>query len=169
MATVVKESEPLTTGPESARRLIVVAVGWILLAKAAGQLLGGIEGGFGFAIVLLYAVSIRGRIVGGGDRRLGLGVAPIARLPIIIGLSTIVVLYATLLDFIVYKYRPDLFFQSSSVPLWLTLFDSLVLIVLAPLAEELFFSWLAMDGTTEALGCAADGADDSCNVAAATS
>jgi membrane protease YdiL (CAAX protease family) len=93
--------------------------------------------------VLLYASSIRGRIVGGGDRRLGLGVAPIARLPIIIGLSAIVALYAVLLDFIVYKYRPDLFFQFSSVPLWLILFDSLVFVVLAPLAEELFFrGWL---------------------------
>ena len=100
-------------------------------------------GVFGVGIVLLYADSIRGRIVGGGDRRLGLGVAPIARLPIIIGLSSVVVLYAALLDFAIYKYRPDLFFQSSSVPLWLALFDSLVLIVLAPLAEELFFrGWL---------------------------
>jgi len=100
-------------------------------------------GAFGLGIVLLYAASIRGRIVGGGDRRLGLGVAPIARLPIIIGLSSVVVLYVALLDFAVYKYRPDLFFQSSSIPLWLTLFDSLVLIVLAPLAEELFFrGWL---------------------------
>jgi membrane protease YdiL (CAAX protease family) len=100
-------------------------------------------GAFGGGIVLLYAVSIWGRIVGGGDRRLGLGVAPIARLPIIIGLSTVVVLYAALIDFVVYEYRPDLFFQSSSVPLWLILFDGLVIIVLAPLAEELFFrGWL---------------------------
>jgi hypothetical protein len=115
LPTLVKESEPLITGPESARRLIVVAVGWILLAKAtpavlefaAGfvhgltkgasqlpptlhQLLGAVDL-FGFAIVLLYAVSIKGRIVGGGDRRLGLGVARIARLPIIIGLSTILI------------------------------------------------------------------------------
>jgi membrane protease YdiL (CAAX protease family) len=100
-------------------------------------------GALGLGIVLLYASSIRGRIVGGGDRRLGLGAAPIARLPIIVGLSTVVALYATLIDLAVYEYRPDLFFQSSSVPLWLTLFDSLVIIVLAPLAEELFFrGWL---------------------------
>jgi hypothetical protein len=115
----VKESEPLIVGPESARRLIVVAVGWFLLAEAVPQAVGffrgfatgfvrGITkgdsqleipptlshllvtvGAFGLSIVLLYAVSIRGRIVGGGDRRVGLRVAPIARLPIIIGLSTI--------------------------------------------------------------------------------
>ena len=153
----VKESEPLIVGPESARRLIVVVIGWFLLAEAVLFPIGFVHGltkraspptlshllftvrAFGLDIVLLYAVSIRGRIVGGGDRRLGLGVAPIARLPIIIGLSSVVVLYVALLDFAVYKYRPDLFFQSSSIPLWLTLFDSLVLIVLAPLAEELFF------------------------------
>jgi membrane protease YdiL (CAAX protease family) len=169
----VKESEPLITGPESTRRLIIVAVGWFLLAEAVpvavsffrgfatGFVRGLTKGAsqleipptlshvlvtvgvFGLSIVLLYAASIRGRIVGGGDRRLGLGVAPIARLPIIIGLSAVVVLYAALLEFVAYKYRPDLFFQSSSVPLWLTLFDSLVLIILAPLAEELFFrGWL---------------------------
>jgi hypothetical protein len=161
----VNESEPLITGPESPRRLIVVAFGWLLLAEAVPAAVGfvrrfvrGLSQGasqleipptwshplvtaavFGSVVVLLYAASIRGRIVGGGDRRLGLGIAPIARLPIIIGLSTVVVLYAALLDFAIYEYRPDLFFQSSSVPLWLTLFDSLVLIVLAPLAEELFF------------------------------
>jgi len=168
-----KESEPLIVHPESARRLIVVAIGWFLLAEAAPSVVGFFRGfatGFvrgltkgasqleipptlahllttvgvlGFGAALLYASSVRGRIVGGGDRRLGLGVAPIARLPIIIGLSTIVVLYAALLDFIIYKYRPDLFFQSSSVPLWLILFDGLIVVVLAPLAEELFFrGWL---------------------------
>jgi membrane protease YdiL (CAAX protease family) len=169
----VKESEPLIVGPESVRRLIVVAVGWFLLAEAVpvavsffrgfatGFVRGLTKGAsqleipptlshllvtvgvFGLGIVLLYASSIRGRIVGGGDRRLGLGVAPIARLPIIIGLSTVVVLYAALLDFAIYEYRPDLFFQSSSVPLWLALLDSLVFILLSPLAEELFFrGWL---------------------------
>jgi hypothetical protein len=150
----VKESEPLIVGPESARCLIVVAVGWVLLAEAVpaavlfvrafaegfarGLTKGASQleipptlshllvtvGAFGLGIVLLYAVSIRGCIVGGGDRRVGLGVAPIARLPIIIGLSTVAVLYAALIDFVIYKYRPDLFFQSSSVPLWFALFDS---------------------------------------------
>jgi membrane protease YdiL (CAAX protease family) len=169
----VKEPESLLTGPESARRLIVVAVRWFLLAmvasagagflvgfangfvrgltKGASELLSpptlrhlsATVGVFGSAIVLLYAASIRGRIVGGGDSRLGFGVAPIARLPIIIGLSTVLVVYAALIDVAIYKYRPDLFFQSSSVTLWLTLFQSLVVIVLAPLAEELFFrGWL---------------------------
>ena len=168
-----KESEPLITGPESPRRLIVVAFGWLLLAEAVPAAVGFVRGlatgfvrgltkgasqleipptlrhllvtvgAFGLGIVLLYAASIRGRIVGGGDRRLGLGVAPIARLPIIIGLSTVAVLYVAVIDFVIYKYRPDLFFQSSSVPLWLTLFDSFVIIILAPLAEELFFrGWL---------------------------
>jgi hypothetical protein len=129
----VKESGPLIAGPESARRLIVVAVGWLLLAEAVPAAVSFVRGFatgfvrgltkgasqleipptlshllvtlgvFGLGIMLLYAVSIRGRIVGGGDRRLGLGVAPIARLPIIIGLSSVVVLYAALIDFAVYN------------------------------------------------------------------
>jgi hypothetical protein len=121
--------------------LIVVAFGWLLLAEAVPAAVGFVRGlatgfvrgltkgasqleipptlrhllvtvgAFGLGIVLLYAASIRGRIVGGGDRRLGLGIAPITRLPIIIGLSTVVVLYAALIDFAVYEYRPDLFFN----------------------------------------------------------
>jgi membrane protease YdiL (CAAX protease family) len=171
----VEESEPPITGPESARRLIVVAVGWLLLAFAVPTAVSFVRGFaegfvrgrshgasqleipptlshllvtvgiFGLGMVLLYASSIRGRIVGGGNRRLGLGVVsvPIARLPIIIGLSTTVVLYAALINFFLYRNRPDLFSQSFSIPLWLKLFDGLVLIVLAPLAEELFFrGWL---------------------------
>jgi hypothetical protein len=42
--TPVNESEPLITGPESARRLIVVAVGWILLAMAAPVAVGFVRG-----------------------------------------------------------------------------------------------------------------------------
>jgi membrane protease YdiL (CAAX protease family) len=171
--TPVKESGPLITDPEPARRLIIVAFGWFLLAMAVPTAVGFVRGftaGFmrgltkgaseleipptldhllttagalGATIVLLYAASIRGGIVGGGDRRLGLGVAPIARLPIVIALSVVLVIYATILDLVVYTYRPDLFFQSISVPPWLTLLDSLLTVVLAPLAEELFFrGWL---------------------------
>ena len=155
------------------RRLIIVAVGWILLAMAPAATVGFVRGfaiGFvrglthgasqlqipqtlnlvmstvgacGFAVVLLYAASIRGRMVGGGDRRLGLGLAPIAKFPVIVGLSAILVVYAALLDFAVYTYRPDTSSKSSSVTPWLILFDSLRVIILAPLAEELFFrGWL---------------------------
>ena len=156
----MKESEPPIAGPESARRLIVVAVGWVLLSGApafAIAFMSGLTnqleipptlsrllttvGAYGSAIVLLCAASIGGRIVGGGDRRLGLGIAPIARIPAIIWLSTVLLVYAALIDFAIYKYRPDLFVQSTSV--WLTLFDGLEVIVLAPLAEELLFrGWL---------------------------
>jgi membrane protease YdiL (CAAX protease family) len=100
-------------------------------------------GASGFAIVLLCAAWIRGRIVGNGDRRLGLGLAPIEKLPVVISLSIVLVAYAALIDFAIYQYRPEAFFQSSSVALWLTLTDSLIAIILAPLAEELFFrGWL---------------------------
>lgn len=158
---------------EFARRLILVAIGWILLAMippalaglARGLAIGFVRGlthgaselqipptlghfltsagALGIAAVLLYAASVRGRIVGGGDTRLGLGIAPITKLPTVIGLSTVLVLYAALITFSIYTYRPDLFFQSASVNPWLTLFDSLWLVIAAPLAEELFFrGWL---------------------------
>jgi membrane protease YdiL (CAAX protease family) len=157
----------------SAPRLIIVAFGWILLAMApaaAGGFVRGFATGFvrginhgasqleitptvshllttvgasGFAIVLLYSAWIRGRIVGDGDRRLGLGLAPIEKLPVVIGLSIVLVAYAALIDFAIYQNRPEIFFQSSSVALWLTLTDGLTAIILAPLAEELFFrGWL---------------------------
>jgi membrane protease YdiL (CAAX protease family) len=159
--------------PESVRRLFVVAVGWILLAMVPSFAVGFFRGfAIGFvsgltkgashlqippmlnqlltvgeayclALVLLYAASVRGRIVGGGERRIGLGAAPIAKLPIVIGLSVALVFYAALIDFAIYSYRPDIFFQSSSVSPWLTLLGSLLVVVLAPLAEELFFrGWL---------------------------
>jgi membrane protease YdiL (CAAX protease family) len=149
--------------------LIIVAFGWILLAMApaaAGGFVRGFATGFvrgithgasqleishllttvgasGFAIVLLYSAWIRGRIVGDGDRRLGLGLAPIEKLPVVIGLSIVLVAYAALIDFAIYQNGPEIFFQSSSVALWLTLTDSLIAIILVPLAEELFFrGWL---------------------------
>ncbi len=39
-----KESEPLITGPESPRRLIVVAFGWLLLAEAVPAAVGFVRG-----------------------------------------------------------------------------------------------------------------------------
>jgi membrane protease YdiL (CAAX protease family) len=170
---VAPGAKPQLPDVESARRLIIVAFGWILLAMApaaAGGFIRGFATGFvsglthgasqleitptvshllttvgaaGFAIVLLYAAWIRGRIVGDGDRRLGLGLALIKRLPVVIGLSIVLLAYAALIDFAIYLNRPEIFFQPSSVGLWLTLTDSLIAIILAPLAEELFFrGWL---------------------------
>lgn len=170
---LAKEPAPAVAGPDSALRLIGVAVGWFLLSSAipfavtflqsfAQGFVRGLTNGasqleipatlshlfnsvglLGAGIVLLYAASIRGRIVGNGDRRLGLGVAPVESLPIVVVLSIAAVLYAAAITFATYTYRPDLFFQSSSVPVWLVLFDSLLLVVLTPLSEELFFrGWL---------------------------
>jgi membrane protease YdiL (CAAX protease family) len=164
---------PTVATPESAVRLIVVAFGWILLAMIPSALVGlakGFATGFvrgltkgaselqipptwsqlltmlgalGFALIILYASSVRGRIVGGGDVRIGLGLTPIAKLPVVIILCLVLALYAGSIVFSVYVYRHDLFFQSSSTSPWLIVFDSLVLIIFAPLAEELFFrGWL---------------------------
>ncbi len=81
--------------------------------------------------------------MGGGDRRLGLALAPIAKLPIIIGLAVVLVIYAGLINAAIYAYRSDFLFKPSSAAPWLTLLDALYMIVLTPLAEELFFrGWL---------------------------
>jgi hypothetical protein len=42
--TPTKESEPLIADPESARRLIIVAIGWLSLAKAAPVAIGFVQG-----------------------------------------------------------------------------------------------------------------------------
>lgn len=159
--------------PESAERLIVVAQGWMLVAMAGpftigffrgfvpafvgGATQGRIKlqlppmwdhvllmvGVFISAAVLLAAALFRGRIVGNGDRSLGLGLAPIARLPVTIGLAIVIVAYGALFDYGIYRLKPDTFLQASSTPIWLSLFDILTVVILAPLGEELFFrGWL---------------------------
>jgi membrane protease YdiL (CAAX protease family) len=164
---------PTVAAPESAVRLIVVAFGWFLLATIPSALVefgkgfapafiraltnGASElqipptwsqlltmlGTLGFALVILYASSVRGRIVGGGDVRIGLGLTPIAKLPVVIILCLVLTFYAGSIVLSVYVYRHDLFVQSSATSPWLIVFGSLVAIVFAPVAEELFFrGWL---------------------------
>ena len=164
---LVPANEAELVGPqsESAWRQIAIALGWTVLALACsfaiGVVLGIVKAAFrlpntpqfqlillgsaacGFGLVLLFAAVNRGRIAGRGDVWLGLGAARIANLPVIIALAITIVAYAALRDYAVYKIRPDLFYQFSSVGIWFILFDVLVGVVVAPLAEELFFrGWL---------------------------
>jgi len=93
--------------------------------------------------VLIAASIVRGRIVGGCDVRLGLGLVPIARLPIIVFLGISVAAYAALRDYALLKLRPDIFYQSYSANSWIVLFYILVVVIVAPIAEEFFCrGWL---------------------------
>jgi membrane protease YdiL (CAAX protease family) len=160
-----KEAEQASPQLESAWRLIVVAVGWVLLATAGsavmGVFVGVLKAAFhlqktptfellaftlyvsAFGAVLLSAAIIRGRIIGRGDVRLGLSIAPISKLPIVIVLAILVAAYAALLDYAAYTTHPDVFFQFSSVSPRVVLLRTFALVLMAPLAEELFFrGWL---------------------------
>jgi membrane protease YdiL (CAAX protease family) len=154
---------------ETAGRLILIAFGWTLLALSGPFLIGFLRGFvpafvdaathgavrlqvppvldrllatvyiFSSASVFLWAALVRGRIAGNGDRALGLALAPMAWFPVMILLMVIIAAYGALLDVLIYRVRPDVFLKASSLPLWLTLFDVLTWVVLAPLGEELFF------------------------------
>lgn len=124
--------------PETAWRLVAVAVGWILLSAAPAAAIGFFKGftvefvrtftkgetqlhisptldyllistlgGYFAAAVFLYAVFVRGRIVGNGDLRLGLGLTPIANLPFVFVLGAVLVIHAGLIDYTIYQNHTD--------------------------------------------------------------
>jgi len=163
LATPVKDEE--LAKPESVWRLIGIAGAWTLLAEACAVGLGlviGIAkapfqieattnfhlallvvGGCSFSVVLFCAAIGRARTVGNGDSRIGLAIAPIAGRPVIVGLLVAAAAYAALRDYATYKIRPDLFYQFGSASPWLIFLYVLMVAVLAPCAEELFFrGWL---------------------------
>lgn len=149
----------------SAWALLAIAVGWTLLAFASafatGVVIGIVKvalklqdtpelkllvtdlavGAFG--TTLLWGAIVSARSVGKGDVRAGLDFTPIARLPLMIFLAIILVAYAVLRDYAVYKIRPDLFFQFRTTSPWLILLNLVATVALAPVAEEFFFrGWL---------------------------
>jgi hypothetical protein len=168
-----QESDRQEPQSETAWRTIAAAIGWILLATACSFSIGFIVGFLkatlgwqdtvayrlmlstlsvcGFGAILLVASINRARKIGGGDARVGLGFAPIDKPLIIIVLAITLVAYGALRDYAVYKARPDLFYQFSSVSIWLALANGVVAVIVAPIAEELFLSRLALDRTPAAL------------------
>jgi membrane protease YdiL (CAAX protease family) len=166
VATLATEAERSNAPPPSVWRFLAAGIGWFLLAGlgapfVAGLVLGIAKAAFqwqqtpAFRLLLLSvagaagsialsAVSIaRAKAVGDGDARRGLGLAPIAKLPIIVALAIVVVAYAALVNYAAYKTHPQQFFQTSSVSPWLILFNVLAVGLLAPVAEEFFFrGWL---------------------------
>lgn len=154
---------------ETAGRLILNSFGWLVLAMSAPALIGWMRGSlpafvaaashgavklqippvvdrllvtlyvFSSASVFLWASCVRGRVVGNGDRARGLALVPIAWFPLTILAMVVVATYGMLMDFLVHTVRPDRFAGEAALPPWLILFDVLTMVVLAPLAEELFF------------------------------
>jgi len=156
-------------GTESVWYLVVIAIGWLILAPAPSFLIGFIRGlNLGLQlpdmssnvinllsyviipwiwVTLLLADLIGGRIVGHGNIRLGLGYEPISNLPIVGLMAAVIAVYATLVNITLYQTRPDLLakaFIDAGNP-WIKLYAVLYAVVLAPLSEELFFrGWLWM-------------------------
>jgi membrane protease YdiL (CAAX protease family) len=155
----------------SAWRFVAVALAFLLLA-AVGSVVGGFIAGFvtafvrafvglpvtrtvtdivlssymgifGFEIVLLLAAVLRGRVIGKGDARAGLADNPISELPLCAALFAVTVAYAIVANLFfnlaqlgsnlnLFKLSPLLYF-----------FAVFLVVVLAPLSEELFFrGWL---------------------------
>jgi|HubBroStandDraft_4_1064222.scaffolds.fasta_scaffold145040_2 membrane protease YdiL (CAAX protease family) len=150
---------------ESARRIILAGIGWILLWFTCDFVIGAVIGFIGgvynvpnsstdriisyasdFSDVGVFSAAaiIRGRIVGSGNIDIGLGNKPMSRLPIIAGLAIIVVAYAILLHFVGPETRLN---KTGRNLLWMhpweALWDFFLIVVIAPLAEEsLFRGWL---------------------------
>jgi membrane protease YdiL (CAAX protease family) len=146
-------------------RLVVLACGWYALAMVGAVVFGaiagavvGIVGGrsavhapdgkavigsiaqFGTALVLFGSALNRGEVIGGGNLRAGLGDAPISRPVLMIALGIAAAIYAALLDFGIYRARPDL---NVSVGAWTLVLSAVMTVAVSPIAEELFFrGWL---------------------------
>jgi membrane protease YdiL (CAAX protease family) len=156
---------------ESAWRLIAAAVGWILLSGACGTATGALTALFalgyhvrkvsgitslagilGFAGMLSVAAIVRGRIVGFGNIKSGLGNNPVSRLPIIVCLAVIIVGYVALLSFVlpgvklsdaVVRTLHSLSTRAAVLVAVVFFLEQILLGVIAPIAEEsLFRGWL---------------------------
>jgi membrane protease YdiL (CAAX protease family) len=147
---------------ESAWYLITVAMGWSLLASVPlDQYLIGAINGYRHAehlaelspgsrefitaiplidIVLILAALIRARIVGHGNVRQGLADVPLSKLPVVKSLAWQTAAYAVFLKVLLHMMIPDMLSEDWS---WQNLDRLFVLILFAPIAEELFFrGWL---------------------------
>ena len=147
--------------PETARRLILVAIGWFLLATmpVTVSFFLGIDlkayGNEDFLfvvldivtdIVLVISIFVRGRVVGHGNVRAGVGDGPIARLPIIVTLGILAAAYPVI---VIVGYRQGYInlsggFGSPTQPeSWLVAFSIFRSLFIAPVVEELIFrGWL---------------------------
>ena len=100
-------------------------------------------GGLGTASVFYLGALAQGPIVGGGNLRAGLGDAPISRPVMMIVLGVAVAGYGTLGALAIYRTHPDIIQSWFSLSPWSWILVAVVVIVVGPIAEELFFrGWL---------------------------
>jgi membrane protease YdiL (CAAX protease family) len=153
--------------PESARYLIIVAAGWVLLAMVPGFLMGAIRviigniygamlsdelagqiAVLGFGVVILYAAFKQGRVDGAGDVRAGLGDAPVSNHASVNSLAVAGVVYAVLLNVVFHNVprglNPLLIIPGNPAH---NLYVFFLGLCVAPLSEELFlrgWMWTAL-------------------------
>ena len=117
----------LFRGAEEARRVIVNVADFASIA------------------IVLFAAFVQGRSIGGGDPWAGIGYAPIARIPMVISMATLVAVYVLLIDSLTltYSQNPARLRQIFEFNAWLGIYVAFRVIILGPISEELFFrGWL---------------------------
>lgn len=149
--------------PESPRRLIGLAILWLLLALTAvlitdlsvtsilgresvlGRGLSSVATAFAFYGVLSWAAIRRGRAVGGGDLRVAFGDGPIAN-PFIVAVIGVGACASVVLVVAAHYYG---YLEASAVAstqeksLWVHVFEACIMVLVAPVVEELWFrGWL---------------------------
>jgi membrane protease YdiL (CAAX protease family) len=147
---------------ESARRLIFVAVGWCVLAGFTGGFLAGFVNGFlrvqnaslspsiAFTIqtflasgILLIAVKRRTAILGHGNRRVGVDDGPITRRWLLFVLTLLATMWAFFASFFLNAALPQSLAAWRNESPWTLAGFAIGAVILAPLAEELFYrGWL---------------------------
>jgi hypothetical protein len=145
--------------PESVRYLILAAIGWWLLTEipavvfgivfAADLVQGSTEyrrlvsaiADLGANWIVVVSASVRGRIIGRGDVKAGLGYEPIARRPIVALMAILVSAYAALSIILRYQLNRDSLLEDiviAAASPWLGLYDGFRMVVIEPVCEEFF-------------------------------
>jgi membrane protease YdiL (CAAX protease family) len=113
------------------------------LPEAHKVLIYAVAGGYGSAIAFFWIAWWRAGISGQGDVRAGLGDVPIARPWLLAVMTVLLLLYATAITLGTMQATPALLRQTIDIPWWLRLLGLPLVVILAPVAEELFFrGWL---------------------------
>src|SRR5579871_1982299 len=155
----------IVTQPESVRRLLFTAVGWLLLAELTsgfpvGFVIGALKAahfqnaslGHPISITvmtwlagcaLLIGVRQRAAIVGHGNRRAGVGDSPIRRWWLLVVLALLAATWAFMAAAAWHGAFPQWVSAWRGQSVWTFIAYIAATVILAPLAEELFFrGWL---------------------------
>lgn len=153
------------TEKQSAKRLVLVAIGWLIVASLASGIPVGvasvvfrrlhIQEAFGdspaaFIVMmvlasctLLFATRRQARIVGEGNVSVGIGDAPISRRWLLTLLALLTIAWAFIVTAVWAAIVPQTITIWRAESPWLLLIFTATIAVLPPLAEETFFrGWL---------------------------